>query len=152
MQYSKKLQELWKNTILAHELTASMRKNFHHLLQEDTSAGVKRTFLLIMAYGEEGLCEILHLNEGQIELQKELNIKFSNLLEKKIILTVCNEHSLWREVYDSGCFRKIIFRSRDYISGAQIPARIRTQLLHESLRCVNIPPGTFQMGAIEGDS
>ena len=142
------LQEKWSQVRAAVQ---SEVEKFSCLLASDDEGQVRSSFALLLSFGDCALCEILDEVDGQLRLQEEV-VEYHHLLWTRCILEeVMVEDSIWYGLYVEHCFRRLFHSMYNETPWNELSDVLKEGILKEALLCVEVPAGTFMMGAFPDD-
>lgn len=143
------LEEKWKSLVSSQNLESLLEEKLSVLLRNPNEGGVASALSLLISFGEEALCEVLCFDDEQINLCEDLGITHRLLWEKGILELVSKEGSIWSTLYESDHFSMLEFRVLGSCEWSTLSQKHQALVLKESLRMVDIPSGTFMMGALD---
>ena len=133
-------------------LDGLLDEKLYPLLKSSDKALVRQSIELLVGFGEDAFCEVLEEKGDELVLRQDLGIKHRLLWEQNIISFVFNPTSIWHELYLSGVFWGMLFRLLGKSTWDELDERFQGYVVEESLQKVEIPPGTFWMGALPDDA
>ena len=145
------LEEKWKLLVSSQALRPLLEDKLSVLLHDPNEDGVASALSLLTSFGEESLCEVLCFENDQVCLREDLGITHRLLWEKGILELVSKEGSIWSGLYESDHFSQLEFRVLGSCEWSTLSQRHQDIVLKESFRMVDIPSGTFMMGALDRD-
>ena len=121
------------------------------LLFSEDERQVRSSFDLLMSFGSCGLCEVLHDVDGQLRVREDVVVHHRLLWETCILEEVMLDSSDWYELYVGDCFRSLELGVYGHRGWSDLSAVQQRKVVEESLRSVEVPSGTFMMGALPDD-
>lgn len=117
-----------------------------HTVPENVNQGVE----LLHSLDESGLVYVLCIEGNSIRVTEEYASNAS-VIGRSVIELVGSPESLWKELYDFGCFDEMLFTSMGDANWNELSEEVQQKLLKESKRMSDIPAGEFMMGALDSD-
>ena len=122
---------------------------------------VHSSFDLLLSLDESALCEILHNEYGCIGLKRKVFVKYyvstPHLVQEQnrilllwqecVLQEVIHKESIWHELYMQRSFRELAWHVYNNFSLVNMSEVFREEMRKESLRSVEVPAGSFMMGA-----
>ena len=140
------LKEKWSQIRVEGEA-----EKIYELLSSSDDGQVRSTFDLLVSLDASGLCEVLHEVEGQLRVREDMVAHHRLLWEKCIFEEVILESSVWHGLYVEDRFRSLEVRVLGNVAWEELSKSQQEKVVLESLRSVEVPAGTFMMGALPDD-
>jgi len=148
MSTFQELESKWKENGLNDMLLAK----FQILLTDDSEEGVKSCVELLRSFGDEGLCVVLKQEEnGQIVLREDLGIVHRLVWITEIVSIITQEGSVWKSLYESDAFGYIEVQDLANVEWRNLSEVQQKKVVSFSMSCVEVPAGSFMMGALPSD-
>ena len=145
------LKSTWENKKKEYGIETLIAEKFSVLVQDETEDGVSSCFQLLLSFGNEGICEVLEEVEGQVLLREDMGIVHT-LLWKQEFLSFVSEGNVWTPLWEGGSFDKMEWDVLGTLEWSGLSERQKGIVIKESKRMVQIPGGTFLMGALPDDA
>ena len=142
------LQEKWSQVRAGVE---GELEKVYELLSSAAEGQVRSSFSLLVSLDECALCEVLHDVGGQLHVREEVVEHHRLLWERCILEEVVIEGSVWHGLYVNECFSSLEVRVFGHTSWDDLSESQQEKVVLESLRSVEVPAGTFMMGALPDD-
>ena len=142
------LQEKWSHVRAGVE--GDIEK-VYELLASTDEGQVRSTFDLLLSLDECALCEVLHEVDGQLRVREDVVLHHCGLWEKCILEEIIREGNLWHGLGEAGGFRLLTIHVLGDIVWGELSESQQQKVVQASLRSVEVPSGTFMMGALPDD-
>ena len=140
------LQGKWSQVRAEVEL-----EKVYALISSSDESQVRSSFSLLLSLDDCGLCEVLHEVVGQLRIREDVVVYHRLLWERCILDEVIQEGSIWHDLYVGDCFRSLELRVLGNTSWDELSEPQQKKVVLESLQSVEVPAGTFMMGALVDD-
>ena len=142
------LQEKWSQIRAGVEGEV---EKVYELLSSSDEVQVRSSFSLLLSLDECGLCEVLHDVDGQLRVREDVVVHHRLLWERCILEEVMIEGSVWHGLYARDCFASLEVHILGHTSWDELSESQQEKVVLESLRSVEVPAGSFMMGALPDD-
>ena len=139
------LNKKW--TQLCASLEQEVLDNIYVLLLSRDVSQVRSSFNLLMSLDECALCTVLHEVEGQIEIREDVVAHHHLLWARCLLEEVMQEDSCWYDLFQRNGFRRLSDQLYTSISWDSMSEDQKDHVIAESLQAVDVPAGSFLMGA-----
>ena len=124
---------------------------FKTLLSDESEVGIKPCVELLRSFGDEGLCVVLHEENGQVALREDLGIVHRLLWMVEVVSVITEEGSIWKPLYYSGAFDDMEVQVLGNVEWRNLSEIQQKKVVSFSISGVDVPAGTFMMGALPDD-
>ena len=142
-------QNQWTNERAT--MSAQEYQSLLMLLQTEDEEQVLSTFSLLLSYGECALCEILFYENG-LKLCAKKIAHHQLFWMKSILEEVSDEESMWYPLFSIGYFDSFTFHRLFLKTWDRCSTKEQELLVRISLDMVDVPAGSFMMGARTDDT
>ncbi|MAA80352.1 MAG: hypothetical protein CL916_13945 [Deltaproteobacteria bacterium] len=147
------LQKKWNRKKEDMGLERLLTEKFYRLLIDENEEGVLSCLHLLISFGDEGICEVLEDEYGQIRVRNDLGIVHRALWIQQL-LSFVESTSNWSVLVQRGCFERMkqeMYQIVGELEWKSVSARLHPTILKESQKMLEIPSGSFIMGALTHD-
>ena len=121
------------------------------LFSDTSKESGKQGLETLCSIDPRGLCHIVDFDGKGFALAGSYGFGNIQSVEHGIVEEVSKEESVWYPLYEEGFFDGMVFRCMGEVDFGTLDQGLQKKILKESKRMVEIPKGSFTMGALERD-
>ena len=144
------LQSKWAHTTQQYDIESLLHQKMPILWTDTSQEGIHSAWHLLLSFGSEAICFVLQEEKGQLQLRHDIPNEAKQLWQRNIIIHVSTDE-LWNALYKNEAFSLMEEAVLESTPWEELNTMLQDKVLKKSLSMVDIPTGSFIMGAEHDD-